>query len=174
MGGVGWLAMTIYILLQDIFITPWASQEWTVFDTFWYCLVPTKLGNESRGAVLIKEETAYLTESHWFVGLSPLPVTVTTGTIPFLVGNPYKPSFPLLLGGGTTQLICVINQFRLVTTHHGQHPSCQRCTVVDCVVAIACMGVPHGRRREGKSWPQWRGFELRSHLHWWWVGTSFF
>ena len=25
--------------------------------------------------------------------------------IPFLVGNPYKPSFPLLLGGGTTQLI---------------------------------------------------------------------
>ena len=24
---------------------------------------------------------------------------------PFLVGNPYKPSFPLLLGGGTTQII---------------------------------------------------------------------
>ena len=35
------------------------------------------------------------------LGLSPLPVRVTA----FLVGNPYKPSFPLLLGGGTTQSI---------------------------------------------------------------------
>ena len=38
-----------------------------------------------------------------FLGLSPLPVRVTTRIITFLVGNPYKPSFPLLLGGGTTQ-----------------------------------------------------------------------
>ena len=37
------------------------------------------------------------------LGLSPLPVRVTTRIITFLVGNPYKPSFPLLLGGGTTQ-----------------------------------------------------------------------
>ena len=44
-------------------------------------------------------------ENQWFVGLSPLPVTVTTRIIPFLVGNPYKPSFPLLLGGWTTQMI---------------------------------------------------------------------
>ena len=36
-------------------------------------------------------------------GLSPFPVIVTTRIITFLVGNPYKPSFPLLLGGGTTQ-----------------------------------------------------------------------
>ena len=36
----------------------------------------------------------------------PLPVRVTTGIITFLVGNPYKPSFPLLLGGWTTQHIC--------------------------------------------------------------------
>ena len=42
----------------------------------------------------------------WYVGLSPLPVRVTTRIITFLVGNPYKPSFPLLLGGGTTQMIC--------------------------------------------------------------------
>ena len=41
------------------------------------------------------------------VGLSPLPVRVTTRIITFLVGNPYKPSFPLLLGGGTTQGIGV-------------------------------------------------------------------
>ena len=40
-----------------------------------------------------------------YFGLSPLPVRVTTRIITFLVGNPYKPSFPLLLGGGTTQYI---------------------------------------------------------------------
>ena len=40
-----------------------------------------------------------------YFGLSPLPVRVTTRIITFLVGNPYKPSFPLLLGGGTTQQI---------------------------------------------------------------------
>ncbi len=39
------------------------------------------------------------------LGLSPLPVTVTTRIVMFLVGDPYKPSFPLLLGGGTTQRI---------------------------------------------------------------------
>ena len=46
-----------------------------------------------------------LTKKVWVVdiGLSPLSVTVTTRIITFLVGDPYKPSFPLLLGGGTTQ-----------------------------------------------------------------------
>ena len=34
---------------------------------------------------------------------SPFPAIVTTRIITFLVGNPYKPSFPLLLGRGTTQ-----------------------------------------------------------------------
>ena len=50
-----------------------------------------------------------------FFGLSPLPVRVTTRIITFLVGNPYKTSFPLLLGGGTTQhilhQICVPQKF---------------------------------------------------------------
>ncbi len=41
-----------------------------------------------------------------YVGLSPFPVIVTTRILTFLVGNPYKPSFPLLLGRGTTQGIC--------------------------------------------------------------------
>ena len=40
-----------------------------------------------------------------YLGLSPLPLRVTTRIITFLVGNPYKPSFLLLLGGGTTQFI---------------------------------------------------------------------
>ena len=42
-----------------------------------------------------------------YLGLSPLPVTVTTRIFTFLVGNPYKPSFPLLLGRGTTQGISI-------------------------------------------------------------------
>ena len=42
-----------------------------------------------------------------YIGLSPLPVRVTTRIITFLVGNPYKSSFPLLLGGGTTQYIYI-------------------------------------------------------------------
>ena len=34
------------------------------------------------------------------VGLSPLPVTVTTRIITFLVGDPYKPSFATVTGRG--------------------------------------------------------------------------
>ena len=50
------------------------------------------------------------------VRLSPLPVRVTTRIITFLVGNPYKPSFPLLLGGGTTQSISLWNMLPNPTT----------------------------------------------------------
>ena len=35
-----------------------------------------------------------------YIGLSPLPVTVTTRIITFLVGNPYKPSFATVTGRG--------------------------------------------------------------------------
>ena len=34
------------------------------------------------------------------IGLSPLPITVTTRIITFLVGNPYKPSFATVTGRG--------------------------------------------------------------------------
>ena len=34
------------------------------------------------------------------IGLSPLPVRVTTRIITFLVGNPYKPSFTTVTGRG--------------------------------------------------------------------------
>ena len=38
------------------------------------------------------------------IGLSPCPVTATTRTIIFSVGDSYKPSFATgILGGGTTQ-----------------------------------------------------------------------
>ena len=44
----------------------------------------------------------------YVLGCSPLPVTVTTRTTMFLVGDPYKPSFATgILGGGTTQGICL-------------------------------------------------------------------
>ena len=47
-------------------------------------------------------------DKHLQLGLSPCPVTVTTRTIIFLVGDPYKPSFATgilgILGGGTIQL----------------------------------------------------------------------
>ena len=46
-----------------------------------------------------------LPPSHVCFWCGPLTVTVTTRIITYLVGNPYKPSFPLLLGGGTTQVI---------------------------------------------------------------------
>ena len=35
-----------------------------------------------------------------YIGLSPLPVTVTTKIITFLVGDPYKPSFATVTGRG--------------------------------------------------------------------------
>ncbi len=37
-----------------------------------------------------------------YLGLYPLPVIVTTRIITCLIGDPHKPSCPLLLGGGTT------------------------------------------------------------------------
>ncbi len=64
--------------------------------------------------------------SSWYVGLSPLPVRVTTRIITFLVGNPYKPSFPLLLGGGTTQLICFIGKIPAWSCNFGCAPESLR------------------------------------------------
>ena len=61
-----------------------------------------------------------------YVGLSPLPVRVTTRIITLLVGNPYKPSFPLLLGGGTTQNICNRQIGSLPQGYQQFVPLCQR------------------------------------------------
>ena len=38
-------------------------------------------------------------ETPIYIGCGPLPVTVTTRIITFLVGDPYKPSFPTVTGG---------------------------------------------------------------------------
>ena len=48
-----------------------------------------------------------------YFGLSPLPVTVTTRIITFLVGDPnLNLHLPQLLGGGTTQVILGIISFQ--------------------------------------------------------------
>ena len=39
-------------------------------------------------------------DNNIYIGLSPLPVTVTTRIITFLVGDPYKPSFATVTGRG--------------------------------------------------------------------------
>ena len=69
-----------------------------VFFLCWVSWVP----NEKK---LRKNLWKKMARKDVYFGLSPLPVRVTTRIITFLVGNPYKPSFPLLLGGGTTQCI---------------------------------------------------------------------
>ena len=56
-----------------------------------------------REAQFIGEMMGCFLGSSVALGLSPFPVIVTTRIITFLVGNPYKPSFQLLLGRGTTQ-----------------------------------------------------------------------
>ena len=83
----------------------------------------TRFGNDSRGFHHTKgwdqHETAVVVvnicwdisffgvkQYHKYLGLSPLPVTVTTRIITFLVGDPnLNLHLPQLLGGGTTQQI---------------------------------------------------------------------
>ena len=43
------------------------------------------------------------------LGLSPLPVTVTTSIITFLVGDPYKPSFATVTGRGDSPMYPIFN-----------------------------------------------------------------
>ena len=45
-----------------------------------------------------------------YVGLSPLPVTVTTRIITFLVGDPYKPSFATVTGRGDNPSYMILAQ----------------------------------------------------------------
>ena len=47
-----------------------------------------------------------------YIGLSPLPVTVTTRIITFLVGDPYKPSFATVTGRGDNPIYIVFSQIR--------------------------------------------------------------
>ena len=58
------------------------------------------------------------------VGLSPLPVTVTTWIITFLVGDPYKPSFATVTGRGDNPIywaclnpICIFRESGIFHLH---------------------------------------------------------
>ena len=78
-------------------------------------------------------------QSEVYIGLPPLPVTVTTRIITFLVGDPYKPSFATVAGRGdnprSTYLNILIlhivkqNDFsrqsneKLYGIHHNKHES---------------------------------------------------
>ena len=61
-----------------------------------------------------------------YFGLSPCPVTVTTRIIPFLVGNPYKPSFVSCAGRGTTLAILHKVQELQLSQNHMTNPSQHR------------------------------------------------
>ncbi len=74
-------------------------RSWRIF----LCNVPSSVS--FLALELKKGEDDEQIQHNLYIGLSPLPVRVTTRIVTFLVGNPYKPSFPLLLGGGTTQLV---------------------------------------------------------------------
>ncbi len=91
--------------------------SWQRFQVYFGIPDPKNIARHPGKGVVLPN---ILSTSRWFLriiceespkhksiyhGLSPLPVIVTTRIITFLVGNPYKPSFPLLLGGGTTQHI---------------------------------------------------------------------
>ena len=73
-------------------------------------------------AIRVVEGDCKLVQLKWiFARSTPHPVTVTTRIITFLVGNPYKPSFPLLLGGGTTLDIWVFPKIMLFPNHPFVH-----------------------------------------------------
>ena len=53
-----------------------------------------------------------------YFGTTPHPVTVTTRIIPFLVGNPYKPSFLTVTGwGGRPNIYLAFGKIYRVTVH---------------------------------------------------------
>ena len=51
-----------------------------------------------------------------YVGCGPLPVTVTTRIITFLVGNPYKPSFTTVTVRGPYPMYMIIERIYLHAT----------------------------------------------------------
>ena len=73
-----------------------------------YCLIrlgfailfiPSEIGMCHCSAFMLSSEMASQ-NIPTYLGTTPHPVTVTTWIIPFLVGNPYKPSFVTVTGWG--------------------------------------------------------------------------
>ena len=94
---------------------------------------------------------------HWVVPPPRMPVT--TRIVMFLVGDPYKPSFPLLLGGGTTQDLHVylqsISKQKTTTSSGDQHLSSKNSGQNTRKGAPACCGWRAG-------YTNWTSTELNS------------
>ena len=92
-------------ILTNIFQMGWnhqgdSSARWPLENP------PSKVTFEWKGSRKLhspSQKGHVFAELPVYFGLPPFPVIGTTRIITFLVGNPYKPSFPLLLGRGTTQ-----------------------------------------------------------------------
>ncbi len=90
-----------------------------------------------------------------WIGLSPCPVTVTTRIIPFLVGNPYKPSFVTVTGRGdnpiykyTLYMILMRGPWHL-NFNRSEHTS--SLTIISCLW-LAFFGAYPRNPRITKSW----------------------
>ena len=57
-----------------------------------------------------------VTNKYIYIGLSPLPVTVTTRVVMFLVGDPYKPSFATVTGRGDNPNYIHVKKYIISTT----------------------------------------------------------
>ena len=86
----------------------WVWRRGNFSDDYFWCISERNLG--------------WLIYIYIYIGLSPLPVIVTTRIITFLVGNPeLNLHLPLLLGGGTTQYIYISDQ----KEHDGKASYCK-------------------------------------------------
>ena len=63
----------------------------------------------------------YISPERWGLGCPPLPVRVTTRIIVSLVGDPYKPSFPLLLGEFSSQKMVLYLGAKVSAIHPPTH-----------------------------------------------------
>ncbi len=66
---------------------------------------------DSRTKIIQKKHVLYI---YIYLGRCPLPVTVTTRIITFLIGNPYKPSFATVTGRGPHPIYIRINDRQVV------------------------------------------------------------
>ena len=152
---------------------PWFKQILVVSMCYGMIHEPTS-GNYPPGNYHIPpmEEENHLSSylSRGYVGLSPLPVTVTTRIITFLVGDPYKPSFVTVTGRGDNPkdmlvawMVCVGTPTSWMTPIIFRHRrSCNGCSLrlrpcvvrgkrSQCVCVCVCVS-PHPKNLTSKFW----------------------
>ena len=70
---------------------------------FFFCTLKGGKVHKKIGAIVYLLSIIIINPTVYF-GTTPHPVTVTTRIIPFLVGNPYKPSFVTVTGWGVDRM----------------------------------------------------------------------